>query len=211
MSRIFTGDRLVLATHNRGKIDEFRAMFRPRGIRVLSALDLGLEEPEETGLTFAANARLKAVATMRAGGLPALADDSGMAALGLDGAPGIRSARWAGPERDFSKAMRRVRDELLARFGDWAAAEHRASFVCALCLVWPDGHEELVEERVAGTLVPEPLGSHGFGYDAIFIPEGESRTFGQMLPAEKYALSHRRRAIDTLARRSFPGLVRPGE
>ena len=186
-------------------------MFGPQGIEVVSALTLGLEEPEETGLTFAANARLKAVAAMQASGLPALADDSGMAALGLDGAPGIYSARWAGPERDFAVAMRRVRDELLARFGDWAQVDRRASFVCALCLAWPDGHEELVEEQVSGSLLPEPRGAHGFGYDPIFVPDGETRTFGEMPPAEKYALSHRRRAIDALARRSFPDLVRPAE
>ena len=211
MSRSLAGDRLILATHNKGKVEEFRAMFAPQGITVLSAQDLDLDEPEETGLTFAANARLKAVAAMRVAGLPALADDSGMAAEGLEGQPGIYSARWAGPERDFSKAMRRVRDELLARFGDWASVDRRASFVCALCLAWPDGHEELVEERVPGTLVPEPRGVHGFGYDPIFVPEGETRTFGEMPAPEKYAMSHRRRAIDALARRSFPGLVQPAE
>jgi XTP/dITP diphosphohydrolase len=193
----------VLASHNPGKLAELDALLLPHGVAVVSSRELGLGEPEETGLTFVDNARLKAHAAAHASGLPALADDSGLEVPGLGGAPGVRSARWAGPERDFKKAMARVRDALSRRFGDFARADRRAAFVAALCLAWPDGHEELVEGRVEGTLVDPPRGAGGFGYDPMFAPEGRSRTFGEMTPAEKQELSHRARALRRLLAMCF--------
>jgi XTP/dITP diphosphohydrolase len=193
----------VLASHNPGKLAELDALLLPHGVAVVSSRELGLGEPEETGLTFVDNARLKAHAAAHASGLPALADDSGLEVPGLGGAPGVRSARWAGPERDFKKAMARVRDALSRRFGDFARADRRAAFVAALCLAWPDGHEELAEGRVEGTLVDPPRGAGGFGYDPMFAPEGRSRTFGEMTPAEKQELSHRARALRRLLAMCF--------
>ena len=175
MARRFTEPRLVLASHNPGKLAELQALLAPHGVAITSSRELGLPEPSETGLTFAANARLKARAAAQASGLPALADDSGLEAHGLGGAPGVHSARWAGPERDFAKAMARVRDELGRRFGGFERADRSAAFVAVLCLAWPDGHEELAEGRVAGELVDPPRGSGGFGYDPMFAPEGETR------------------------------------
>ena len=198
MPRRFTDFRLVLASHNPGKLAELRALLAPHGVAIALSGELGLPEPAETGLTFADNARLKAHAAARASGLPALADDSGLEAHGLGGAPGVHSARWAGPERDFAKAMARVRDELHLRYGDFARADRSAAFVAALCLAWPDGHEELAEGRVEGELVDPPRGSGGFGYDPMFVPEGESRTFGEMARADKQRLSHRARALRRL-------------
>ena len=198
MARRFTEPRLVLASHNLGKLAELQALLAPHGVAIASSRELGLPEPAETGLTFADNARLKARAAAWASGLPALADDSGLEAYGLDGAPGVHSARWAGPERDFAKGMARVRDELALRFGAFARADRRAAFVAALCLAWPDGHEELTEGRVEGELVDPPRGSGGFGYDPMFVPEGGERTFGEMAPADKQRLSHRARALRRL-------------
>jgi XTP/dITP diphosphohydrolase len=203
MARAFTEPRLVLASHNPGKLGELEASLAPYGIAVASSRELGLGEPDETGLTFVANARLKAHAAAQASGLPALADDSGLEARGLDGAPGVQSARWAGPERDSAKAMTRVRDALRLRFGDFARADRRAAFVAVLCLAWPDGHEELAEGRVEGELVDPPRGGHGFGYDPMFEPEGRGRTFGEMPPADKQALSHRARALRQLLAMCF--------
>ena len=198
MARRFTEPRLVLASHNPGKLAELQALLAPHGVAITSSRELGLPEPSETGLTFAANARLKAQAAAQASGLPALADDSGLEAHGLGGAPGVHSARWAGPERDFAKAMARVRDELGRRFGGFERADRSAAFVAVLCLAWPAGHEELAEGRVAGELVDPPRGSGGFGYDPMFAPEGETRTFGEMAPADKQRLSHRARATRRL-------------
>lgn len=209
MARRFAGDRLVVATHNAGKLAELRALLAPRGIAVLGAAEAGLAAPAETGATFLANAKLKALAAARATGLPALADDSGLEVRGLDGAPGLATADWAGPERDFARAMRRVRAELAARFGSLEAADRRAAFVAALCLAWPDGHVECAEGRVEGEIAPEPRGSGGFGYDPLFVPEGESRTFGEMLAEEKAALSHRARAMAALLEACFPPAVPP--
>lgn len=203
MARRFSEPRLVLASHNPGKLAELRALLAPYGVEITSSRELGLVEPVETGLTFAANARLKAHAASRAGGLPALADDSGLEVQGLGGAPGVHSARWAGPERDFAKAMARVRDELARRFGSFAEADRSAAFVAVLCLAWPDGHEELTEGRVEGELVDPPRGSGGFGYDPMFVPEGGKRTFGEMAPADKQRLSHRARALHHLLAMSF--------
>jgi XTP/dITP diphosphohydrolase len=202
-SRRFSGQRLLVATHNRGKLNELTRLLAPHGIAVIGATELELAEPEETGASFSANARIKAIAASGAAGLPALADDSGLEVVGLDGRPGVHTARWAGPERDFTAAMRRVRDELAARFGSFAAADKRAAFVCALCLAWPDGHLEEVEARTTGMIAPEPRGEHGFGYDPLFIPDGEARTFGQMLHEEKAALSHRAKAVALLLERCF--------
>ena len=198
MARRFTAPRLVLASHNPGKLVELQALLQPHGVSLTTSRELGLGEPAETGRTFADNARLKAHAAAQASGLPALADDSGLEAHGLGGAPGVHSARWAGPERDFASAMARVRDELGLRFGAFGRADRSAAFVAVLCLAWPDGHEELAEGRVEGELVDPPRGAGGFGYDPMFVPAGERRTFGEMDPAAKQKLSHRARALRRL-------------
>jgi XTP/dITP diphosphohydrolase len=198
LARRFTEPRLLLASHNPGKLGELQALLAPHGVAIVSSRELGLPEPAETGLTFADNARLKAHAAAQASGLPALADDSGLEAYGLAGAPGVHSARWAGPERDFARAMARVRDELSRRFGAFEEAERSAAFVAVLCLAWPDGHEELAEGRVEGELVDPPRGSGGFGYDPMFVPDGAGWTFAEMAPADKQRLSHRARALRRL-------------
>jgi len=194
--------RLIIATHNPGKLKEMRELLAPYGIDAVSAGELGLPEPEETGTTFADNARIKAVAAAKAARLPAFADDSGLAVDGLGGAPGIYSARWAGPSKDFGLAMQKVEDELRAR----ASPQRTAHFVSALCVAWPDGHLEEFEARVDGTLVWPPRGTAGFGYDPMFLPDGHTRTFGEMTADEKHGLpprglglSHRARAFVKLA------------
>jgi XTP/dITP diphosphohydrolase len=184
--------RLVLATHNPGKVVELAELLGPHGLDVVSAGDLGLPEPEETGLTFVANAELKALAAAQASGLPALADDSGLCVDGLGGAPGIYSARWAGPGKDFAVAMQRVHDELPA------GAPDTAYFICALSIAWPDGHTETVEGRVDGTLVWPPRGQNGFGFDPMFLMDGKAQTYGEMQRAEKEADNHRARAFELL-------------
>ncbi|QYE35210.1 RdgB/HAM1 family non-canonical purine NTP pyrophosphatase [Polymorphobacter sp. PAMC 29334] len=188
--------RLVLATHNSGKVREIAALLGPFGMDVVAAGDLGLPEPEETGLTFAANAELKALAAATASGLPALADDSGLCVDVLDGAPGIYSARWAGEAKDFTAAMARVHEEM-------AGGPDSAHFVCALTLAWPDGHFETYEGRVYGTLVWPPRGGLGFGYDAMFVAEGMTETFGEIDPAVKHAMSHRAKAFAQLVAACF--------
>jgi len=188
------GARLVLASHNPGKLAEIRALLEPWDIHVVSAGDLGLPEPDETEPTFSGNARLKAQAAAGASGLPALADDSGFCVGALDGAPGIYSARWAGPSRDFAAAMQRVRAEI------GSARDHSAYFISVLCLAWPDGHFELFEGRVEGEWVWPPRGTRGFGYDPMFQPHGEAETYGEMDPARKTATSHRARAFAALVR-----------
>jgi len=203
LARRFAGGRLVVASHNPGKLREFQELLAPYRVEIVPAAALGLPEPEETGATFAENARLKAHAATDASGLPALADDSGITVAGLDGWPGVRSARWAGPGGDFDKAMARVRTELIARFGTWELADRRAAFVAALCLAWPDGGEELVEGRTEGALVDPPRGAGGFGYDPMFVPKGERRTFAEMTPEEKHAQSHRGRALRVLIETCF--------
>lgn len=195
--RRFTGDTLVIATHNPGKLREIAALLEPYASTFRSAGELGLAEPEETGTTFVANAELKALAAAKASGMVAMADDSGLAVEGLDGAPGIYSARWAGPGKDFAVAMERVNREL----GD--NPDRRGHFVCALTLAWPDGHVETVEGRCDGSLVWPPRGSHGFGYDPIFVPVGHAVTFGEMDPADKHAMSHRADAFRQLVARCF--------
>ncbi|UAJ11464.1 RdgB/HAM1 family non-canonical purine NTP pyrophosphatase [Glacieibacterium megasporae] len=188
--------QLVLATHNPGKVREIAALLGPFGMDVVAAGDLGLPEPEETGLTFAANAELKALAAATASGLPALADDSGLCVDVLDGAPGIYSARWAGEAKDFTAAMARVHEEM-------AGGPDSAHFVCALTLAWPDGHFETYEGRVYGTLVWPPRGGLGFGYDAMFVAEGMTETFGEIDPAVKHAMSHRAKAFAQLVAACF--------
>jgi len=202
MARRFSGGKLVVASHNSGKLGEIAELLRPYAVRVLSAPALGLPEPAETGVSFIANAELKARAAADGAALPALADDSGLAVTALDGAPGIYSARWAGPAKDFAEAMARVERELQAR-GAAAPAQRFARFVCALSLCWPDGHCESFEGTVAGTLVWPPRGSNGFGYDAMFQPAGKTLTFGEMAPADKHAISHRAAAFRQLTGACF--------
>jgi len=195
-ARRFEGDRLVLASHNPGKVREIAALVGPLGVEVVSASELGLPEPEETGATFLENAALKAGSAAAGSGLPSLADDSGLCVDALGGDPGIYSARWAGPEKDFSIAIERVRDALGGR-------ESRAAFCCALALAWPDDRVEAVEGRVAGRLAFPPRGEKGFGYDPIFIPDGHDITFGEMDPERKHAISHRADAFAKLLARCF--------
>jgi XTP/dITP diphosphohydrolase len=190
MGRALTpGSRLVLASHNKGKLDELADLLRPSHIEIVSAGDLGLPEPEETAPDFAGNARIKALAAAIATGLPAFSDDSGFCVAALGGEPGVLSARWSGPEKDFGKAMALVHE----RMGD--TADRRAWFVAALCLAWPDGHTETFVGRVDGSVVWPPRGDKGFGYDPMFIPEGATRTFGELEPEAKHAVSHRARGF----------------
>ncbi len=198
--RLAAGTELVLATHNKGKLAEIDAMLRPFALTVVSARELGLPEPVEDAPDFAGNARLKALAAAEASGRPALSDDSGFCVAALDGAPGVLSARWGGPGRDFAGAMARVHKDMT----ESGTGDARARFVCVLCLAWPDGHTELFEGRVDGTAVWPPRGTHGFGYDPMFVPEDESRTFGEMTPAEKHTRNHRARAFARLLDTCLP-------
>jgi XTP/dITP diphosphohydrolase len=191
MPRRFTGDQLVVASHNEGKVEEISALLAPFTIDAVSAGTLGLAEPEETGASFEANAALKAKAAADASGLPAIADDSGLVVPTLGGAPGIYSARWAGPSKDFGFAMKRVH----AKLGD---RDRSARFVAVLALAWPDGSLELFRGEALGRLVWPPRGERGFGYDAMFVPLGGSQTFGEMEPAEKHKVSHRAHAFAKL-------------
>jgi len=197
--RIFAEDKLVLATHNQGKLREINELLADRQIEVLSAATLGLEEPEETETSFTGNARLKAQAAAQATSLPALAYDSGLVVEALNGDPGIYSARWAGPEKDFAMAMQLVEKKLAESGSD----DRRAHFICSLSLVWPDGFDVTVEGRVDGTLVWPPRGTNGFGYDPMFIANGYDQTFGEMDPALKHAIGHRADAFDQLLRACF--------
>ncbi len=190
--RVAAGERLVLASHNPGKLAEIADLVRPFGLAVVSAGDLGLPEPEEDAPDFVGNARIKALAAARASGLPALADDSGFCVAALDGRPGVHSARWAGPGKDFSHAMAQVNAEV----GE--APDRRAWFIAALCLGWPDGHTETFVGRVDGRVVWPPRGMLGFGYDPMFLPCGAAETFGEMAPEAKHAVSHRARAFAQL-------------
>ena len=207
--RRLTEKKLVIASHNQGKIDELKALLDPLGYTLATAGELDLPEPEETGLTFEENARLKAVAAATAAGLPALADDSGLAVDGLDGAPGIYSARWAGPDRNFLMAMERVHTELQSR----SPYNPQARFVSVICLAWPDGHVEYFRGEVEGIIVWPPRGDRGFGYDPIFQPDGHDITFGEMSADQKHgwrhgqdeALSHRARAFKRFAEECLEG------
>lgn len=218
MARRLGPGRLAVASHNEGKVREIRDLVEPFGIETVSATELGLGEPEETGETYADNARLKAEAAAQASGLVSLADDSGLSVDALEGAPGVRSARWAGEDRDFGRAMRNV-EEALRQKGATTPQDRTARFVCVLCLAWPDGpnggpdggpdggHVEMFTGEVPGLIVWPPRGDQGFGYDPIFLPDGYDRTFGEMTADEKHgwrpgdanALSHRARAFKALA------------
>jgi XTP/dITP diphosphohydrolase len=192
MTRKWQGGRLVIASHNAGKVREIGELLAPYGVEVVSAATLGLSEPEETGTTFVANAELKAKAAAIAANLPALADDSGLAVDALGGDPGIYSARWAGADKDFTAAMAKVHTAM----GE--AADRRGRFVCALTLAWPDGHCETFEGKVEGEIVWPPRGAQGFGYDPIFQPVGSSLTCAEMEPQAKHAISHRADAFRKL-------------
>lgn len=198
-------DKLVIATHNPGKLAEMRELLAPYGIAAVSAGELGLSEPDETGNDFRSNAAIKAIAAAQATKLPSFADDSGIVVDALDGAPGIYSARWAGPSKDFAAAMAQI-ERLLQERGATTPDKRTAHFVSALCVAWPDDHLEEVEARVDGTLVWPPRGNAGFGYDPMFLPDGHNRTFGEMESIEKHGLpplglglSHRARAFVKLA------------
>ena len=193
MARQFSGRRIVVASHNAGKVAEIADLLAPYEIRAVPAGTLGLPEPEETGATFEENAAIKALASASASGEAALSDDSGLAVAALGGEPGIHSARWGGPRRDFALAMRRVEDALPPD------AARDAAFVCALALAWPDGHVDIFEGRIEGRLVWPPRGARGFGYDPMFVPEGGRLTFGEMEPGAKHAISHRADAFGKLA------------
>ena len=195
--RRFEGEKIVIASHNPGKVGEIATLLAPFGTEVVAAADLALGEPEETGDTFAANAELKARAAAEASGLAALADDSGLQGAALGGRPGIHSARWAGPDKDFQKAMRKVEDALPGK------DDRGAGFTCVLALAWPDGHLETFEGHVHGRLVWPPRGDKGFGYDPIFVPNGYRITFGEMDPAEKHRISHRADAFRKLVDACF--------
>jgi XTP/dITP diphosphohydrolase len=195
--RLHRGDRLVLASHNSGKLAEIAALVAPFGVAAVPAAELGLSEPEETAADFIGNARLKATAAAHTAGIPALADDSGFCVAALGGSPGVVSARWAGPDRDFLAAMQRVQRECGAN------PDRRAWFVCALCLAWPDGETASFLGRVEGRMVWPPRGDLGFGYDPIFAPFGQSLSYGEMPAAEKHATSHRARAMAQLAAACF--------
>jgi XTP/dITP diphosphohydrolase len=200
--RLRRGDRLVVASHNPGKLVEIGDLLRPFGVEAISAGTLGVSEPEETETTFAGNARLKALHSARTTGLPALSDDSGLEVEGLKGAPGIYSARWAGPSKDFAQAMQKVHQSLVAREA-WNAAGRRANFTAALCLAWPDGETHVFEGKVFGSLVWPPRGDKGFGYDPMFLPEAGRLTFGEMEPDAKHAISHRARAFKLFVEACF--------
>ena len=197
MARPFREEKLVLASHNSGKVREISALLAPYHVTVLSAGELGLEAPPETGATFAQNAEIKAMAATTATGLPALADDSGLSVTALNGRPGVRSARWAGPGGNFDDAMRRVHEMMEGH------PDASAKFVCALTLCWPDGHCETFEGEVSGTLVWPLCGENGFGYDPMFMPDGYEITFGEMDADKKHAISHRAAAFQKLIAACF--------
>ncbi|MEM6665575.1 MAG: RdgB/HAM1 family non-canonical purine NTP pyrophosphatase [Pseudomonadota bacterium] len=207
MARQFTEDTLVVASHNAGKVREIVALLARFPLTVRSAAELDLPEPEETGTTFVDNAILKARAGVEVSGLPCLADDSGFCVAALNGAPGVYSARWAGPDKDFARAMRNVEEEIAAS----GSADRGAWFIAVLALAWPDGHVETFEGRIDGVCIWPPRGDKGFGYDPMFQPEGHTRTFGEMSSDEKHGwaqaegLSHRARAFDIMVKAAFSG------
>ena len=203
--RLDRGARLVLASHNPGKLKELADLLRPHGISVIAAASIGLPEPEEDAPDFVGNARIKALAAAGASGLAALADDSGFCVAALHGAPGIHSARWAGPAKDFDAAMKRVNREAAG------GPDRRAWFVAALCIAWPGGHTETFVGRVDGRMTWPPRGTNGFGYDPMFIPAGATATFGEMDAAEKRTLSHRARAFAQMMRSGLFADAEPGE
>jgi XTP/dITP diphosphohydrolase len=195
--RTLRGAKLVVASHNRGKLKEIDDLLGPYGVDTVIASDLSLPEPEETETTFEGNARLKAEHAANAAKLAAISDDSGLCIDSLHGDPGVYSARWAGPARDFALAMRNVEEKLQA-MGAIGPEQRKAHFVSVLSVAWPDGETRSYEGRVDGTLVWPPRGSNGFGYDPMFVPDGHSQTFGEMEPEAKHALTHRARAFEKL-------------
>ena len=199
MTRKFFDKKIVLATHNEGKIAEFEHLFAPKGIEIHSAKSLNLPEPDETGSTFEENAALKALAAAKASDLPALADDSGLSVTALGGDPGIYSARWAGSEKDFQAAMQKVENGLLESGNE----DRSAAFVCVLALAWPDGHVEYATGECPGRLIWPPKGDGGFGYDPMFMAAGTTKTFGEMTSDEKKKYSHRAFAISKLMNSCF--------
>jgi XTP/dITP diphosphohydrolase len=199
MARAFAGGRLVIATHNPGKVREIGDLLRPFNVEAVSAGSLRLPEPEETESTFEGNARIKALSAARGSGSPALADDSGFCVDALTGAPGVYSADWAGPDKDFIRAMAMVHEGMTMA----GVQESRAHFVCVLALAWPDGHVETFRGEVYGTTVWPPRGAYGFGYDPMFLPDGEALTFGEMEPGKKHEMSHRARAFEKLVKACF--------
>ena len=196
-SRQFDGNTLLVASHNEGKVKEIKDLLKNLRIQVVSARDLGLADPEETGATFRENAELKAGLASQAANLPALADDSGLAIEALGGEPGIFSARWGGESRDFNLAMEKIEKRLAGN------KNRSAAFVCALSLSWPDGHFETFEGKVNGSLCWPPRGERGFGYDPIFIASGMDLTFGEINPALKHSISHRADAFRQLSEACF--------
>lgn len=192
MARKFDGNKLIIASHNKGKVREIGELLAPFGVETISAGELDLPEPVEDGLTFIANAEIKALAAAKAAGIPALSDDSGLEVAALGGEPGIYSARWAGPSKDFNVAMTAINEKL----GD--ATDRSANFTCALTLAWPDGHMESFEGKVFGDIAWPMRGEKGFGYDPIFVPNGRSETFAEIEPTEKHAMSHRADAFKQL-------------
>lgn len=201
--RLARGERIVIATHNPGKLREIAELLAPYGVQASSAGELGLAEPEEDAPDFAGNARIKALAAARASGLPALADDSGFCVAALGGAPGVVSARWAGPGKDFTMAMARVNTER-GQAEDRGVKDRRAWFVAALCLAWPNGDTATFLGRVEGEAIWPPRGTLGFGYDPMFLPAGVAHSFGEMAPAAKHAISHRARAFAQFAASCLP-------
>jgi XTP/dITP diphosphohydrolase len=202
MPRRFEGEKLVVASHNPGKVKEITELLAPFGVEAVSAGDLGLSEPEETGDTFEANAELKALAAAKEAGMPALADDSGLCINALGGEPGIYSARWGGASKNFDLAMEKVQSALM-KVSAHQAGDRGAHFACALCLAWPDGHKETFLGTVEGEILWPPRGNRGFGYDPIFKPDGLAQTFAEIDPAEKHAMSHRARAFEAMIQACF--------
>jgi XTP/dITP diphosphohydrolase len=202
MSLKLAGQKIVIATHNRGKLEEFRQIFAPHGVNAVSAGELGLPEPVETESTFRGNARIKALSAMEGTGLIALSDDSGLCVDALNGAPGVYTADWTGPSRDWSMAMRLVEEKLQAA-GAVTPEQRRGAFMCTLCVIWPDGTERFFEGHAAGQLVWPPRGQLGHGYDPVFLPDGENQTFSEMEHDYKNKISHRARALDLMFRDLF--------
>lgn len=203
MTRKLSAGKLVIASHNEGKVREIRELLAPLGMDVISAAELDLPEPVEDGDSFVANSLLKSLAAAKASGLPAMADDSGLAVTILGGAPGIYSARWAGPRKDFGLAMQKVQSAIEEFDTIEQKADRSAAFICALSLAWPDGHTEVFEGRVEGQMVWPARGEAGFGYDPAFQPEGYNITFGEMEPAAKHEISHRADAFKQMVNACF--------
>lgn len=203
MTRKLSAGKLVIASHNEGKVREIRELLAPLGMEVISAAELDLPEPVEDGDSFVANSLLKSLAAAKASGLPAMADDSGLAVNVLGGAPGIYSARWAGPRKDFNLAMQKVQSAIEEFDNIEQKADRSAAFICALSLAWPDGHTEVFEGRVEGQMVWPARGDAGFGYDPAFQPDGYDITFGEMNPAEKHEISHRADAFKQMVNACF--------